>query len=229
MPRDPALPPQRSERFAVTRTRIKICGLTSASDAAAAVAAGADAVGVVLAPSPREVSIDQACRVLAGVPAFVTRVGVFVDAAPEFVARAVARVGLDAVQFHGDESPERCASAPWPVLKAFRVGTVFDTDTVEPYRGLVDAVLLDTYDPQQHGGTGKTFSWHIACEFPGWAPVLLAGGLTPDNVGAAVRQVHPFAVDVSSGVESAPGIKDHDKIEAFARAVREADAEGGAS
>lgn len=211
------------------RTRIKICGLTTASDAAAAVAAGADAVGVVLAPSPRQVSIEQACDVLEHVPAFVTRVGVFVDAEPEFVSEAVERIGLGAVQYHGDESPESCAAAPRPVLKAFRIGTVFDTATVEPYRGLVAAVLLDTYDPQQHGGTGKTFSWQIACEFPGWAPVVLAGGLSPDNVGAAVRQVRPFAVDVSSGVESAPGLKDHDRIKTFVRAVHEADAKGGAS
>lgn len=226
-----------------SRTRVKVCGITSAADAAAAVRAGADAVGVILAPSPRQVSIEQAEEILADVPPFVARVGVFVDASEEYVAEAVERLGLAAAQFHGDESPEHCATAPAPVVKAFRVaagrindeesgtnhgqnaqiGAKFDGDYVEPYQALVAAVLLDTYDPHLHGGTGKTLAWDTITELPGWAPFILAGGLTPENVGEAIAAVRPFAVDVSSGVESAPGIKDHDAIERFCAAVRDAD------
>lgn len=228
------------------RTRVKVCGITSAADAAAAVRAGADAVGVILAPSPRQVSIETAREILADVPPFVARVGVFVDASTEEVALAVERAGLTAVQFHGSETPERCAAAPVPVVKAFRVpvstnsgdlgtdaggsaevGAIFDVDRVEPYQAQVAAVLLDTYDPHRHGGTGKTFAWDLITELPGRAPSILAGGLTPENVGEAIAATHPFAVDVSSGVESAPGVKDHARIEAFMAAVRIADARSG--
>ncbi|MDP2233406.1 MAG: N-(5'-phosphoribosyl)anthranilate isomerase, partial [Actinomycetota bacterium] len=149
----------------MTRTRIKVCGVASAHDAGAAVAAGADAIGVIFAPSPRQVTIEQARAILADVPPPVARVGVFVDADPAFVAAAVARVGLTAVQFHGDESPETCVAAPAPVIKAFAVGagargpigaavgTEFGIDVAEPYRGSVAALLLDTYDSQSSGGT----------------------------------------------------------------------------
>lgn len=207
------------------RTRIKICGITNAADAAAAVAAGADALGVVLAPSPRQVDIDRAAAALAGIPPFVARVGVFVDADPDFVRDAAARIGLDYLQFHGSETPEMCASAPAPVVKSYRIGTEFDAGVLEPYREAVAAVLLDTYDSQRAGGTGKTFSWRIVHELPGWASVVLAGGLTPANVAGAIAEAGPYAVDVSSGVESAPGIKDHTKLSSFCAAVRAADTE----
>lgn len=204
---------------------MKICGLTRADDARAAVDAGVDAVGVVLAPSPRQLSLDEAAAVLAPVPPPVARVGVFVDAAPEFVADAVARLGLTVVQFSGDESPQVCSSAPAPVLKVMQVGTAFDSEGAEPYRGLVAALLLDTLANGTRGGTGKAFAWHTVHELPAWAPVFVAGGLTPSNVGAAIRILRPFAVDVSSGVEERPRIKDHAKIEAFVAAVRAADQE----
>ena len=208
------------------RTRVKICGLTRPEDAMAAVAAGADALGVVLAPSKRQVTLDQAAAVFAGVPPLVARVGVFVDARADFVWEAVERLGLTAVQLHGDEAPETCAAAPAPVIKALRVGPGFDRASVERYRGVVSALLLDTLVVGgAAGGTGKTFSWHdVAGRLPAWAPVLLAGGLGPDNVAEAIGVLNPYAVDVSSGVEQAPGVKDHRLIERFVAAVRAADA-----
>ena len=209
------------------RTRIKICGLTRAEDAAAAVAAGADALGVVLAPSKRRVSLEQAAAVLATAPPLVGRIGVFVDASPGFIGEAVARLGLTAVQFHGDETPEDCAAAPVPVIKALRVGPGFDAASVDRYRTTVAALLLDTYVPGgERGGTGVAFDWYdVAGRLPDWAPVLLAGGLEPGTVGNAVRTLRPFAVDVSSGVESAPGLKDHGLIDSFCAAVHAADRE----
>jgi phosphoribosylanthranilate isomerase len=212
------------ERY-VIRTRVKICGITSAADAAAAVRAGADAVGVVLAPSKREVSISEAEVILEVVPPLVSRVGVFVDAQRDFIEQAVRRLDLDLVQYSGDESPEICASAQAPVLKVIHIGTTFDSDVLEPYRGLVAALLLDTLANGHRGGTGNTFAWHKVHELPAWAPVFVAGGLTSLNVGAAIGALHPYAVDVSSGVERLPGKKDHSKMEAFIAAVSTADAE----
>ncbi len=212
----------------VTRTRIKMCGLTRAKDAAEAVRLGADALGVVLAPSPRQVTIEEAGEVLGAAPPGIARVGVFVDADPEYVAEAVARIGLTAVQFHGSETPEQCAAAPVPVIKALRVGTEFDYVSVEPFQAQVAALLLDTYDSQQAGGTGKQFEWNLVTELSGRALVFLAGGLTPLNVAQAIAVVHPFAVDVSSGIELSPGVKGHELMHAFAAAVREADEKGRA-
>jgi phosphoribosylanthranilate isomerase len=209
----------------VYRTRIKICGLTRPEDAAAAVAAGADAVGVVLAPSKRQVTLEQAARVLADVPPFVARVGVFVDATSTQVIQAVRALGLTAVQFHGDESPESCAAAPVPAIKAIKVGTAFAPDMLEPFRDSAAAVLLDTLVTGTSGGTGKAFDWHTITARPGWAFLMLAGGLDPANVADAIRLVHPYAVDVSSGVEDAPGIKNPLKIRSFVAAVRAADEE----
>jgi len=209
----------------MSRTRIKICGITRPEDAVAAVEAGADAIGVVLAPSPRQVSIERAAEIAAAVGPLVPVVGVFVNASEDFVAEATERIGLSYLQFHGDESPERCAMAPAPVIRAMRVGTEFDADTVEPFREHVVAILLDTYNSQVAGGTGTTFDWHAVPVLPGWVSLFLAGGLNPDNVGAGIAALHPYAVDVSSGVESAPGIKDPDAIRALCAAVRAADEE----
>ena len=207
------------------RTRIKVCGITRARDASAAVAAGADALGVVLAPSPRQVTLEQAEAALADVPPFVARVGVFVDADPAFVEEAVSRLGLGAVQYHGSETPEECAAAPAPVIKAFRVSRGFDTAAIERYRGSVAAVLLDAFVPGVAGGTGRTFDWDAARSVPEWAPLVLAGGLHSGNVREAVSRLRPFAVDVSSGVEVSSGVKDHDAIRSFVAAVRAADEE----
>lgn len=208
------------------RTRIKVCGLTRPEDAAAAVACGADALGVILAPSKRRATLDQAAAVFAEVPPCVARIGVFVDAPADEVWEAVARLGLSAVQYHGSEAPETCAAAPAPVIKALGVGACFDPTQADAYRGSVAALLLDTAVAGACGGTGVSFDWYdVARRLPGWAPVFVAGGLTPGNVGEAVRVLRPYAVDVSSGVESAPGVKDHAMIERFAMAVRAADSE----
>ncbi len=209
----------------MSRTRIKVCGITRPEDAIAAVDAGADAIGVVLAPSPRQVSIERAAEIAATVGPFVSVVGVFVNAPEDFVAEATERIGLSYLQFHGDESPERCASAPAQVIRALRVGTEFDVDTVESVREHVVAILLDTYDSQIAGGTGTKFDWQAVPVLPGRIPFILAGGLTPHNVGAGIAALRPYAVDVSSGVEAAHGIKDHDAMRAFCAAVRAADME----
>lgn len=208
------------------RTRVKICGITSASDAEVAVASGADALGVVLAESPRRVSLEGAERVLANVPPGVSRVGVFVDAPADLVGEAVVRLRLSAVQFSGTETPEACANAPVPLLKAIHVGAGFSWDEVEPYRGRAAAILLDTASGAVRGGTGRTFEWSSVTPLPDGLTVFLAGGLDPGNVGDAVRAVRPFAVDVSSGVEMSPGRKDADKVRAFLAAVRAADERG---
>lgn len=216
-------------------TRIKVCGLTRASDASAAVAAGTDALGVVLAPSPRQVTIDEAETVFADVPSVVVRVGVFVDPDPAFVAEAVDRLGLGAVQLSGSEPPEFCAdlagqlstrdAGPVGLIKAFRVGPNFTVSVIAPYLPYVSAILLDACVAGLPGGTGRTFDWQLARGVPTDVPLIVAGGLAPENVAGAVRALHPFAVDVSSGVESAPGLKDHRKIQSFVAAVRAADEE----
>ena len=206
-------------------TRVKICGITNPGDARTAVDAGADVLGVVLAPSSRQVTLEQAERALADVPPEVGRVGVFVDADPAFVADAVERLGLSAVQFHGSETPEMCAAAPAPVIKVLRVGTEFAFAEMEPFRGTVSAFLLDTLDTRKAGGTGRTFDWQVITRNrPGGVSLYLAGGLTPLNVADAIRTIRPFAVDVSSGVEERPGHKDPIKVRAFMAAVRAADA-----
>lgn len=207
------------------RTRIKICGLTSPQDAALAVAAGADALGVVFADSPRCVSLDRAREVFAAVPLFVSRVGVFVDPGPDFVATAVRELRLDAVQFSGGEDPWRCASAPVPAIKALRVAGITDRKAIEIYWGKVGAILLDTNVPGMAGGTGVPFDWAAAGPLPDWVPVIVAGGLNHANVAEAIATLRPYAVDVSSGVEAAPGVKDPVLLRAFCAAVREADRE----
>lgn len=207
------------------RTRIKICGITRAEDAAAAVAAGADAIGVIFAPSPRQVSIAQAAAALADVPPPVARIGVFVDAPDEQIIEAVEACGLTAVQLSGSESPEACDAVPCPVVKVLHVGTDFGVEMAEPFRGHAAALLLDTLVSGKAGGTSQTFDWQAAGDVPGWAPSFVAGGLNPENIGACIAALRPYAVDVSSGVEASAGIKDHRKIFAFCAAVRDADQE----
>jgi phosphoribosylanthranilate isomerase len=204
-------------------TRIKICGITRNEDAAAAADAGADAVGFVFyPPSPRAVVPARAAEIVGALPPFVTSVGLFVNATREAVLSTLAAVPLDLLQFHGDEPPDYCGQFGRPFLKAVRVRPALDLlKYAQSYAGADRArgVLLDAYVDGTHGGTGRTFDWSI---IPGGLalPVVLSGGLTPANVGQAVRQVRPAAVDVSSGVESAPGIKDHGMITAFIQAVR---------
>ncbi|MDZ4167719.1 MAG: phosphoribosylanthranilate isomerase [Coriobacteriia bacterium] len=208
------------------RTRIKICGLTRPADAAAAVSSGADALGVLLAPSKRRLTLEQADAVFADVPPLVARIGVFRDATADEVWEAVARLGLTAVQFHGDEAPETCAAAPVPVVKTVGIGPDGPLTDLDRYRGSVGAFLLDTVVGGASGGTGVTFDWYdVAGRLPDWAPVIVAGGLGPHNVAEAIRVLRAYAVDVCSGVEISPGIKDHAMIDSLCAAVRAADLE----
>ncbi len=158
-------------------------------------------------------------------PPPVARVGVFVDAEPAFVDKAAGTLGLSYVQFSGSESPETCAATSTPVIKALRVGEGFTADVIEAYADSVAAVLLDTYVAGVAGGTGRTFDWEAVGGLPVRVTVIVAGGLTPDNVGRAVRTLRPFAVDASSGLEAAPRVKDPERIDAFVNEVRKADEE----
>ena len=210
----------------MTRTRIKICGITREQDLAAAVAAGADALGFVFyASSPRHVSPERAAQLLAQVPAFVTRVGLFVNASPQDVRNALALAPLDLLQFHGDEDAAYCAQFGKSWIKAARVRPGLDlleyASAFATAPG-VSGLLLDAH-VEGYGGGGKTFDWSlIPRSLP--LPVILSGGLHPGNIAEAVRTVRPWAVDVSSGVEAARGIKDVQKITEFIAGVREADA-----
>jgi phosphoribosylanthranilate isomerase len=200
-------------------TRIKICGLTRLADAVAAVEAGADALGFVFVPgTPRFITPAHAAAIVRELPPFVTKVGLFVNAPETVVRETVAAAGLDTVQLHGEETPEFAAAlrGTVKVLKAFRVRGAASLELVPPYRYAVDAFLLDAFVAGAHGGTGAKFDWPLALPAKKCGrPVILAGGLTPENAAEAVRQVRPFAVDVSSGVESAPGLKDAEKVRRF--------------
>lgn len=206
--------------------RIKICGLTRLADALAAVDAGADALGFVFVPgTPRAVTLTQAAALVRALPPLVTKVGLFVDADASLVRDTVAAVGLDTVQLHGAESPEFAAELRGrnKVIKAFRVRDAASLAALPAYRESVDAFLLDAFVAGAHGGTGAKFDWSLALPAKEFGlPVILAGGLTPENAAAAVRQVRPFALDVSSGVEAAPGQKDPDKIHRLIREARAA-------
>jgi phosphoribosylanthranilate isomerase len=198
----------------VRRPWVKVCGITRAEDAAAAVAAGARAVGFVLIPeSPRALAPDRAGAIARGIPEGVARVGVVSDRDAGEVARLVRDIGLTAIQAHGDESPETCRSYRVPVVKAVNTGGTFRAESLEPYREF--AVLLDAPAGSRRGGTGRTADWTAAREAGerGYR-VLLAGGLSPRNVAAAVRAVRPVAIDLNSGVETEPGIKDAARIRA---------------
>jgi len=202
------------------RTRIKVCGITRVEDARIAVELGADAIGLVFyAPSPRNVGLEQARAIIAAIPPFVTIVGLFVDPVPEQVESVLSRCSLGLLQFHGDEAPDICRGFGLPYIKAAQVKA--DADLVQ-YLSPYDAAqgwLLDAYHEQLYGGTGEPFDWKLIPRDLA-RPVILSGGLTPDNVGTAVRQVRPWAVDVSSGVEAAKGVKDAAKIAAFIAGVK---------
>ncbi len=210
----------------MTRTRIKICGITREQDLDAAVAAGADALGLVFyAPSPRYVTPQRAAQLAARIPAFVTRVGLFVNAPAETVRATMADVALDLLQFHGDEDAAYCSQFGRPWIKAARVRPGLDLlEYAAAFAGApgVSGLLLDA-DVEGYGGGGRTFDWSlIPPSLP--LPVILSGGLHPGNVAEAVRAVRPWAVDVSSGVEAARGIKDAQKITEFIAGVLDADA-----
>jgi phosphoribosylanthranilate isomerase len=202
------------------KTQVKICGITNLADAQAAVEAGADALGFnFYEKSPRFISLENAAEISKQLPPFVLRVGVFVNPAAELVTRAIGECGLSLLQFHGDETPEFCTQFGLMSMKAFRIRDAESLKEIPNYP--TDAYLLDAYSPEARGGTGERFNWNLAIEAQKFGkPIFLAGGLTPENVADAVRKVRPFAVDVSSGVESAPGKKNHAKIRAFIAAAR---------
>ena len=200
--------------------KVKICGITSAPDGLAAAEAGADALGFVFfEKSPRHIALEAASTIARALPPHIVKVGLFVNAAEEEVVRAIAACGLNLLQFHGDEPPDYCTQFGLMSMKAFRVKDAASLQALPNYP--TDAWLLDTYSPEQYGGTGETFNWELAAEAQRWGrPIFLAGGLTPENVAAAVRQGRPYAVNVSSGVEAAPGKKDIAKVRAFIQAAK---------
>lgn len=204
------------------RTRVKICGITRPEDADLAVAYGCDAIGLVFyAPSPRNVTMDAAAEIVARLPAFVSAVGLFVNAQTDEIRAVLGKVGLDMLQFHGDESPEQCRQFGIPYIKAIRVKPGANLLQYAAAYADAKALLFDTYTEGVAGGTGQAFDWNLIPEnIP--QPVVLAGGLNSANVGEAIRKIHPYAVDVSGGVEAAKGIKDADKLAAFMRGVRDA-------
>ncbi|HUP98222.1 MAG TPA: phosphoribosylanthranilate isomerase [Usitatibacter sp.] len=208
----------------MNRTRVKICGIREARHALVAANAGADAIGLVFyKESPRYVTPGTAATIAATLPPYVMTVGLFVDANDRKVRQALAEVHLDLLQFHGSEEPDFCASFGVPYVRAVPMGP--ETDLLE-YAGrfaTARALLLDAHAPGEAGGTGRTFDWAaIPRDLP--MPLILSGGLTPENVGRAVREVKPWAVDVSSGVESGRGSKDSQKIVEFIRSVQREDA-----
>ena len=204
------------------RTRIKICGITRAEDARAAAELGADALGLVFYPaSPRFVGLDQACEVARAVPPYVTMVGLFVNEAPAVVRRVLGAVPLQLLQFHGDEDEPYCRQFGRPYIKVARVRPGLDLVKYADSFPSAQGLLLDAY-VEGYGGGGKAFDWSlITARLP--LPMILSGGLDPDNVAKAVRELRPWAVDVSSGVEAGKGIKDARKIAAFIAGVRDAD------
>lgn len=210
----------------VTVVRIKICGITRIEDALAAVAAGADAIGLVFyGKSPRAVGVEQAAAIVQALPPFVTTVGLFVDMPRDQLQQLLQRLPLDLLQFHGDESPADCEGHGRPYIKALRVRPGEDVAAaMAPYSG-ARGILLDTFVEGVPGGTGASFDWSLVPE-NATKPIILAGGLDADNVAAAIRQVSPYAVDVSGGVEASKGIKDAGKIRAFLQAVRDARCDG---
>jgi phosphoribosylanthranilate isomerase len=204
-------------------TKIKFCGVTSSQDAEHAVAAGAWAIGLIFWPaSPRGVGVEQAAEIAAAMKRRVEVVGVFVNPTLEGVAATAEAVGLTMLQLHGEEGPAFCAEAGrrtgCRVIKAARVHSGADIQALSAFH--TDFHLLDSYSPGRPGGTGEIFEWELARAHRGTAPVILSGGLTPENVAAAITATGPYAVDVASGVERSPGVKDPDRLRAFAEAVR---------
>jgi phosphoribosylanthranilate isomerase len=208
-----------------TPPKIKFCGLTNREDAERAAAAGAWALGMIFWPhSPRRCEPAAAAEIAGAVRRRVELVGVFVNAGLDEIASTADTLGLSMIQLHGDEGPAFCAEAGrrtgCKVIKAMRIRSGADIQALAPFH--TDLHLLDSYAPGKRGGTGETFAWELAAAHRGRIPVILSGGLDPANVGDAIAAVHPYAVDVASGVESSPGRKDPAKLEAFAAAVRSA-------
>jgi phosphoribosylanthranilate isomerase len=205
--------------------KVKICGITNLEDAQTAVEAGADALGFVFySASPRHVSPVQAAKIIRDLPPFVQIVGLFVNEDLATVNATADECGLDVVQLHGDETPKYCESVLRRVIKAFRVKDITTLDLLLQYH--VSGYLLDAWSQAAHGGTGTTFNWKIAAEaVQRGRRIVLAGGLTPENIAESIRKVRPYGVDVSSGVESAPGRKDPSKIRHFIELAKQSHAQ----
>ena len=200
------------------RTRVKICGLTNVEEAIVAGTLGADAVGLVFYPrSKRALSIEDAVSIRQALPTFVSAVGLFVNPTEAQVETVLKQLHLDCLQFHGDETPQFCASFGLPYMKAIRVRDGLDLEREMARFTTSSAILLDSFDEQSAGGTGTSFDWEVAARAVGGTQqrIVLAGGLDAQNVAAAIRQVQPYAVDVSSGVESAPGRKSPERMQTF--------------
>lgn len=211
----------------MTRTRVKVCGITEANDARKAIDAGVDALGFIFVKkSPRYISPEEARDIIASLPPFVDAVGVFMDAPFDVVEEIVQYAGLTISQLHGSESPDYCQRLDCRVMKSFRISADrLEDGLVEfgPYFGEVEGFLLDTYSKGIGGGTGHAFDWRLIEKMQPPGPVILAGGLNPGNVSTAIQLLRPFAVDVNSGVETAPGKKDAAAIQKLMSAVRKAD------
>ncbi len=202
---------------------VKICGITRVEDAVAAVGCGAGALGFVFWPkSPRFVDPYRARAIAASLPPFVATVGVFVNQPADYVNGVASLVGLSAVQLHGDETAAFAAGIRRPVLKAIALGNGTNPAAADEWPARF-TLLLDVHDPEQRGGTGRTIDWTRAAGVAAARRVMLAGGLTPENVGGAIRIVQPFGIDVSSGVEATPGVKDHEKLSELFHAIHHAD------
>jgi len=211
------------------RTRIKMCGITNMEDAEEGMRAGVDALGFIFVEdSPRYIEPEKAKEIAANISPFVDLVGVFIDRDNIEVQEIVDYCGLSYVQLHGSETPEYCgqlayAASPCKVIKAFRISGSATPEDFHPYQDVVQGFLLDTYVADQAGGTGSTFNWDMIESLALQRPIILAGGLTPDNVAEAIDKVRPFAIDVNSGVEIRPGLKDYDKLRMLLDAVWKAD------
>jgi phosphoribosylanthranilate isomerase len=207
-------------------TQIKICGITNIDDALYAAESGADAIGFIFHPaSPRFISPERAKEIVAALPQKMTTVGVFVNREAGEVARTADDCGLDLIQLHGDESPEYCRRfSPEKIIKAVFPGTPEDLPALDAYD--VRAFLVDFRDAGRYGGTGKQADWELAATIGKTHPLILAGGLTIENIDEALATVAPDAVDINSGIEKAPGIKDHDRMKRIIEIVREAEAPG---
>jgi phosphoribosylanthranilate isomerase len=199
--------------------KVKICGITNLEDAKSAAEVGADAIGFIFyRESPRYIPVQKAADIIRAIPPFVLTVGVFVNETPEIIHEAVKRCSLSLVQLHGDETPEFCRSLNLRAIKAIRVFKEEDLNPIDSFP--VEGILIDSYQPGQFGGTGMAINWKILKGISKNRPVILSGGLTPQNVEEAIETVSPYAVDVSSGVEKEPGKKDREKMKQFIQNAR---------
>ncbi len=202
-----------------TQVKVKICGMTNLKDVKVAVDSGVDAVGFIFyKKSPRSVTMQVVKEIVLELPPFVDSVGVFVDETAEQINKIADRCNLDRVQLHGDESPAFCKKIHRRVIKAIRVKDIQSLKKLSDYP--VSSFLLDTFSEDQYGGTGRVFDWNLAYPAKKYGPIILAGGLTPNNVRQAIQRIQPYGVDVCSGVESQPGIKDHKKMQIFLKNVK---------